>query len=74
MSPHPLESVLDYHFKEPELLLRALTHSSYANEHNGAKGAGEAGIRHWERLEFLGDTILNAATTALLYGRYPRLR
>jgi dsRNA-specific ribonuclease len=39
-------------FKDPSLLLRALTHRSYINEH---AGAGEDN----ERLEFLGDAVLD---------------
>ena len=45
-----LEDVLGYHFNNKELLTIALTHSSYANEHD---------IECNERMEFLGDTLLN---------------
>ena len=47
---------------EPELLLTALTHRSYAYEHQTADN---------ERLEFLGDSVLGRAVTAMLYRRYP---
>lgn len=51
---------LGYVFKQPELLQRALTHRSYAPEHN-------------ERLEFLGDSILGCVIAKHLYSSYPQL-
>jgi len=48
---HALEAALEYEFRKPELLLRALSHSSYVNER---QSAGESN----ERLEFLGDSVL----------------
>lgn len=53
-----LQETLAYHFKSPWLLSQALTHRSFAAEHN-------------ERLEFLGDTVLNLAITQILFERYP---
>jgi ribonuclease-3 len=53
-------------FKNPSLLVRALTHRSYLNEH---AGAGEDN----ERLEFLGDAVLDFLSGAFLYNRYPEL-
>jgi len=50
---------------DPELLVLALTHRSYAYEHPGT--------RHNERLEFLGDSILGQAVTVMLYRRFPEL-
>ena len=47
---------------DPALVELALTHRSYAYEH---------GVPHNERLEFLGDSVLGRATTAMLYARYP---
>ena len=47
-----LESRLGYRFKDEALLERALTHRSYAHE------SGKRGARHYERLEFLGDSLL----------------
>lgn len=64
---HPLEEKLDYRFQDPELLERALTHSSYANERLG--GALESN----ERLEFLGDSILGQVTADHLYRSHPDL-
>ncbi|MBD2462571.1 ribonuclease III [Oscillatoria sp. FACHB-1407] len=51
-------------FRDRTLLQRALTHRSYANEH---QSIGE----HNERLEFLGDAILNFLSGEFLYRRYP---
>ena len=48
---------MDIDFTHTELLRRALTHRSYGIEHN-------------ERLEFLGDSVLNVAVSALLYQRF----
>jgi ribonuclease-3 len=51
---------LNYEFRKPSLLERALTHRSKSD-------------RNYERLEFLGDSVLNLAISALLYDRYPDL-
>ena len=51
-------------FDDPELLVTALTHRSYMNEHK--KSAKE----HNERLEFLGDAVLELAVTEFLYTNY----
>jgi ribonuclease-3 len=51
-----LQDRLQYRFQDPRLLARALTHRSFSAEHN-------------ERLEFLGDSVLNLAVAALLYQR-----
>ncbi len=50
---------------DPELLVLALTHRSYAYEHPGTP--------HNERLEFLGDSILGEAVTVMLFRRFPDL-
>ena len=55
-----LEQRLGYAFRDPSLLARALTHRSFAADHN-------------ERLEFVGDGVLNCAIAATLYERFPRL-
>jgi ribonuclease III len=52
--------------KDRELLHRSLTHSSYANEHPQASGDNE-------RLEFLGDAVLNFLSGEYLYRRYPEM-
>lgn len=51
-------------FKNLDLLTEALTHRSYLNEN---KGAGN----HNERLEFLGDAVLELVTTNFLFGKFP---
>lgn len=51
-----LQERLQHRFQDPRLLARALTHRSFSAEHN-------------ERLEFLGDSVLNLAVAALLYRR-----
>lgn len=62
-----LQERLDYRFKNPELLERALTHSSWAHE------AGQDAA-HNERLEFLGDAVLELCVSSELYERYPEAR
>ncbi|MGF6772537.1 ribonuclease-3 [Paraburkholderia sp. GAS199] len=56
----PLESRLRYEFRNAELLRQALTHRSHSATHN-------------ERLEFLGDSVLNCAVAALLFQRFGKL-
>ena len=51
---HQLETIIGYKFKHPELLETALTHTSYANE-------SRTPVKHNERLEFLGDSVLQIA-------------
>jgi len=60
MSLATLESRLDHRFGDPALLEQALTHRSH-------------GARHNERLEFLGDSVLNFVVAALLFERYAKL-
>ncbi|MDF1614887.1 ribonuclease III [Desulfurivibrio dismutans] len=57
-----------YRFHNPQLLRQALTHRSYAAE------AGGRGHPHNERLEFLGDAVLDLAVGELLYRQYPKMR
>ncbi|MBI3180406.1 MAG: ribonuclease III [Deltaproteobacteria bacterium] len=56
----PLEARLGFTFRNPALLLEALTHASYAHEHK------EAGPNN-ERLEFLGDGVVNLLAAKLVY-------
>lgn len=58
---------IDYTFKNEALLEQALTHSSYANEHR------ERGVMSYERLEFLGDSVLGFICADYLFGRYSGL-
>ncbi len=57
---HELETALHHTFKNPSLLATALTHTSYANEH-------KRGVRHNERLEFLGDSVLSIVVAEYLF-------
>ena len=59
-----LEEIIGYHFKNKHYLTQALTHSSYANE----KKLGKLGSN--ERLEFLGDAVLELISSDYLYARY----
>jgi ribonuclease-3 len=59
-----VENVLNYFFKDKRLLEEALRHSSYVNE------APTAGLRDNERLEFLGDAVLNLSVGHILMERY----
>lgn len=62
-----LQRSLGYRFKNVNLLIQALTHSSYANEHKMKP------IENNERLEFLGDSILSLIVSQYLYKKYPEL-
>ena len=55
-----IQQKLQYRFKQPELLTRALTHRSYSSRHN-------------ERFEFVGDAILNYTIAKILYDTFPDL-
>lgn len=58
---------IDLKFRDPLLLLQALTHRSYINEH----GASDTGDN--ERLEFLGDAVLDFLVGDMLYQRYAEM-
>lgn len=62
-----LEEVIGYTFHNKKLLRQALTHSSYANE----KKLGKLGCN--ERLEFLGDAVLELISSDFLYARFPKI-
>ena len=59
------EEKIGYHFENEKLLLQALTHSSYANERH----LGRLAVN--ERLEFLGDAVLEITASEFLFHRYP---
>ena len=59
-----LEQILDYKFHNIDLLETAMTHSSYANEHH---------CESYERLEFLGDSVLGYITADFLYRTQPAI-
>jgi ribonuclease III len=63
-----LEQRLGHHFQNRTLLETALTHKSFLNENPGL------GRSHNERLEFLGDAVLDLAIGHLLMERFPHLR
>ncbi len=56
-----LQETIGYRFAQPALLAQALTHRSY-------------GVPHNERLEFLGDSVLNCVIAAEIFRRFERLR
>jgi ribonuclease-3 len=66
-----LEAALDYRFASPDLLRRALTHSSAAHEAQMVSGPGD---QDNERMEFLGDSILGFLTSEALVERHPECR
>ncbi|HIC43444.1 MAG TPA: ribonuclease III [Sulfurimonas sp.] len=55
-----LEKHLDYHFEDPQLLIEALTHKSYKQPYNN------------ERLEFLGDAVLDLVVGEYLFSKFPK--
>ena len=58
---------IGYQFKDEQLLKQALTHSSYANEKHLKK------LSDNERLEFLGDAVLELTSSEFLFAHYPKL-
>ena len=63
-----LEKKIGYQFKDKQLLKKAMTHSSYTNEKHIAK------IDCNERLEFLGDAVLDATVGHIVYDHFPGKR
>lgn len=61
MPAERLQDALGHRFSRPDLLAQALTHRSHSSPHN-------------ERLEFLGDSVLNCVMATLLFERFPGLR
>lgn len=59
-----LETIIGYSFKDKELLRLALTHSSYSNDKKLGK------LNNNERLEFLGDAVLELSTSEFLYHEF----
>ena len=62
-----LEKQIGYVFQDKELVRQALTHSSYANERKINK------IKDYERVEFLGDAVLELVTSEFLYGKHEEM-
>lgn len=65
MSIEAVEKSIGYTFKNKELLENALRHTSYAYENNVSSN---------EKLEFLGDSILEFISSKYIYGKYPKLK
>ncbi len=59
-----LQDRIGYRFKEPDLIVRAMTHRSFRNENPGVPWDNE-------RLEFLGDAVLSVVVATLLWREYP---
>lgn len=59
------EEKTGFTFNDKKLLKQAFTHRSYINEHP------KDGLEHNERLEFLGDAVLELVTTEFLYAKFP---
>lgn len=57
-----LQKKLGYNFNNPELLIQSLTHKSYAGEH---------GLKSYETLEFLGDSLINFFVVDILLSELP---
>ncbi len=60
-----LEEIIGYQFQKKELLVQALTHSSFSNEQKINKYA------NYERLEFLGDAVLELLSSQFFFENYP---
>jgi len=65
LSLEKLQGLIGYRFQNPELLLEAITHSSYAQEASGSS-------RDNEQLEFLGDAVLNFLVSVRLADTFPQ--
>ena len=62
-----LEQLIEYHFSNRELLENAMRHSSYVNEFRNQKMSDN------ERLEFLGDAVLELASSEFIFHNYPKM-
>ena len=62
-----LEGKIGYTFQDKSLIKQALTHSSYANEMRIFKTG------NYERLEFLGDAVLELVSSDFLFSKYPAM-
>ncbi|MDE7332952.1 MAG: ribonuclease III [Lachnospiraceae bacterium] len=62
-----LENKIGYEFKEKVLLLQALTHSSFSNEQKINR------YKNYERLEFLGDAVLELLSSRFFFENYPEM-
>jgi ribonuclease-3 len=71
--PRPLEEKIGYSFRDRRLLVRALTHRSWAHESVGAGGEREARALHNEALEFVGDSVLGLVVADALFRSHPEV-
>jgi ribonuclease-3 len=69
-----LEEALGHHFRRPELLQQALTHTSQARELEALQPSDGGRVGDNEQLEFLGDAVLGFITTEELFHRFPHFR
>ncbi|HBI04069.1 MAG TPA: ribonuclease III [Paenibacillaceae bacterium] len=67
MNFQQLQQQIGVQFNNEKLLKQAFTHSSYVNEHRGKP------FQDNERLEFLGDAVLELTVSHYLYSRYPKM-
>lgn len=67
MKLEELEEKIGYRFQEPKLLRQAMCHSSFANERHMDR------LLNNERLEFLGDAVLELITSEFLFRNYPKM-
>jgi ribonuclease-3 len=65
MDTSPFQKTIGIKFKNGDLLLEALTHRSYLNENP------KAGVTHNERLEYLGDAVLELIVSEALFEKFP---
>ncbi len=63
-----LEQILGYSFRNRSLLEEALTHASYRREHTDEPG------NDYQRLEFLGDAVLNFLLADIIFEQFPEMR
>ncbi len=63
-----LEKKLGYSFRDPAMLMRSLTHKSFANENRATR------VQHNETLEFLGDAVLGFVIGELIFKSFPALQ
>ncbi len=69
---HELEQIIDYHFKDRDLLTQAMTHRSWAHEQVSPHAGTLARQLHNEALEFLGDSVLGLIVADYLFRAYPQ--
>ena len=62
-----IENILEYHFDNKNLIRQAITHSSYSNERQMHK------LYNNERLEFLGDAVLELVSSEFLYNKHNKM-